>query len=431
MPVKITAKARKSLMEKFLLMLNGNIAVKQGRLDFEIFWKESRPLFEQIQKIPILYEGISQIELLVKLDNVLSITFKQNKVAEDFLLSERLTDVEKEAASEQFSNFIDGFPYEYLCFFKLPVQIPKGIESVKLTEEIELIKPFNSVAYKSIFDMGKNQIANALLGRKSFTISDEDVFIRVRVYGYGTGAQSNAVSIVKLFLYLGEAGTLLSKGWRLGGGVEFAIEPICAPTQNLSEAIQFDLQYDTKRYISTLQLNPLGFQDYVASGPITQKGSLLAGSYKFENYNEYFNAQFVRHCKNFVHLVSESDKADIEHIITAIEWGLDGSANSNETMGFIQICIGLEALLDDRKPQTERGVTSVLADRCAYLLGKTPTDRANLAKQFREIYDLRSKLVHGSSMKLGDNERRLSHDAGNLLKRSINRELLLGRKARL
>ena len=51
----------------------------------------------------------------------------------------------------------------------------------------------------------------------------------------------------------------------------------------------------------------------------------------------------------------------------------------------------LEALLSERGP----GVTASLARRSAAILGKTKAERKERRKQFKDLYNLRSDLVHG------------------------------------
>ncbi len=47
--------------------------------------------------------------------------------------------------------------------------------------------------------------------------------------------------------------------------------------------------------------------------------------------------------------------------------------------------------------KTEGGLTSLLCQRLARALGRTKEERKEIARKFREVYDVRSKLVHGST----------------------------------
>lgn len=89
-------------------------------------------------------------------------------------------------------------------------------------------------------------------------------------------------------------------------------------------------------------------------------------------------------------------------IATALEWAFDCSITDDETLAFLQATIGLEALLGDETRKDS--VTERLADRCAYLLGHTETERQRVRDNFKEVYDARSKIVHGRKSRLGQDD---------------------------
>jgi hypothetical protein len=60
--------------------------------------------------------------------------------------------------------------------------------------------------------------------------------------------------------------------------------------------------------------------------------------------------------------------------------------------------IALEAALGEDNDND--GITERLADRCAFLLHKTPEERKRTRQRMRDIYKLRSKLVHGAKTAL-------------------------------
>jgi hypothetical protein len=98
----------------------------------------------------------------------------------------------------------------------------------------------------------------------------------------------------------------------------------------------------------------------------------------------------------------KTNNNNAQSVKSAIEWAFDSQVEENETVSFIQVSIGLEAILGEetgREPLAE-----TLADRCAYLLADTIENRKIIRKNFRKFYDLRSKLVHGRSIRLRDEE---------------------------
>lgn len=82
----------------------------------------------------------------------------------------------------------------------------------------------------------------------------------------------------------------------------------------------------------------------------------------------------------------------------AYQWLVDSLTASNETNAFLACCYGLEAVLgEERKAES---LTVLLAERYAYLLGETNSDRVNLRKEFKQIYSMRSRLVHGRDRRI-------------------------------
>jgi hypothetical protein len=69
----------------------------------------------------------------------------------------------------------------------------------------------------------------------------------------------------------------------------------------------------------------------------------------------------------------------------------------------LQVCFGLESLLGDAVGS--ESLTSTLADRCAYLVGSDIKGRNSIREQFKELYAIRSKLVHGTATWLDPNQR--------------------------
>jgi hypothetical protein len=90
----------------------------------------------------------------------------------------------------------------------------------------------------------------------------------------------------------------------------------------------------------------------------------------------------------------ESGDADCARIKAAIEWSFDSLASENETMAFLKVCIGLEALLGEN--EAGPSLTEALSDRCAYLIATSIKGRKNIKDRFKELYKIRSKIVHGA-----------------------------------
>jgi hypothetical protein len=92
-------------------------------------------------------------------------------------------------------------------------------------------------------------------------------------------------------------------------------------------------------------------------------------------------------------LTKEPADDNTKPVRSALEWAFDSASDSDPALSFVKTCIALEAVLGDEKEK--EGITDRLADRCAYLLTNTASDRKRTREDMKAIYDLRSKIVHG------------------------------------
>jgi hypothetical protein len=98
-----------------------------------------------------------------------------------------------------------------------------------------------------------------------------------------------------------------------------------------------------------------------------------------------------------VQLIDCQDE-EATRVKAAIKWCFDSYAVENQTLAFLQVCIGLEALLGDT--DYSGALTETLADRCSYLVGDNIRGRRTIKNNFKELYEVRSKLVHGNITEL-------------------------------
>jgi hypothetical protein len=96
-----------------------------------------------------------------------------------------------------------------------------------------------------------------------------------------------------------------------------------------------------------------------------------------------------------------------ERVLLAGRWLLDSWGGKNELLSFVQATVALEILLGDKDVSDLLGVGALLRNRCAYLVGKTHKERAEILGDFKKIYDIRSKIVHRGKDRLKENEREL------------------------
>ena len=94
-----------------------------------------------------------------------------------------------------------------------------------------------------------------------------------------------------------------------------------------------------------------------------------------------------------------------ESILLASEWYFDSSHGADELLRYVQSMIVLEIILGDKATSDLMGLNELLRNRCAYLIGKSQEERAELHETFKKIYDVRSQIVHRGKHRLTTDER--------------------------
>lgn len=108
---------------------------------------------------------------------------------------------------------------------------------------------------------------------------------------------------------------------------------------------------------------------------------------------------------------------------SAARWYLESHLGGSPQLKFVQITVALEVLLGDQKTAREAGGLSMLmANRCAYMLGNDEEDRVRLIELFRSGYGFRSSIVHTGQRRLSMKERQLFLDLQGLCRQIIQRE---------
>lgn len=114
-----------------------------------------------------------------------------------------------------------------------------------------------------------------------------------------------------------------------------------------------------------------------------------------------------------------------ERILSAAEWFLDSYVGKNELLSFVQAMVAVEILLGDKPRSDLMGLEELLANRCAYLIAKTHSERISVLEDFKKIYEVRSKIVHRGKSRLTYNERELFSKLQWICRRVIREELNL------
>lgn len=109
-------------------------------------------------------------------------------------------------------------------------------------------------------------------------------------------------------------------------------------------------------------------------------------------------------------------------LINACRWFFDSHCGASDQVRFVQVCTALEVLLGDEGQGKETGLSTLMANRCAYLLGNSEAARRNIITGFKKGYQIRSKIVHAGKNKLSTEESGYLHYMQQLCASIIRKE---------
>jgi len=111
-----------------------------------------------------------------------------------------------------------------------------------------------------------------------------------------------------------------------------------------------------------------------------------------------------------------------KNILLSSRWLLDSHCGRDELLSYVQAAVSIEILLGDEEADHSVGLTTLMANRCAYLIANSPESRVSLLRDFREIYKVRSKIVHRGKSRLSESEVRLFHVLQAIIRAVIDKE---------
>lgn len=147
------------------------------------------------------------------------------------------------------------------------------------------------------------------------------------------------------------------------------------------------------------------------------------------NISALINAISIREgvCARFMQDLSTVarvlDGNSFPQLVLAGRWLFDSYANRDFVMGFMQLAICAEVLLGTEDGSD--GVTTMLATRCAYLIATNAKERDALMKEFKSIYQVRSKIVHRGLGTLKTSEHNQFKRLQTIVNRVLHKEIQL------
>jgi hypothetical protein len=122
-------------------------------------------------------------------------------------------------------------------------------------------------------------------------------------------------------------------------------------------------------------------------------------------------------------ILSDDDFA--QRAMTACIWYYRALNSSNSLDRILHATIAIEVLVGDKETADSVGLTKLLGNRCAYLLGRTRLSRQKIVDEFVEIYRVRSAIVHGGKHKMEKKDRHAASASLKLCASVIAKELEL------
>ena len=100
-------------------------------------------------------------------------------------------------------------------------------------------------------------------------------------------------------------------------------------------------------------------------------------------------------------LFEKENLSDVENrVLSAMDWIGKGLKEFDKDKGFVQLMFDVEALLGNNEGSIQRRISECIA----FTLGTDYSSRTKLEKDFKELYGIRSAIVHGGnkSVLIGD-----------------------------
>jgi GR25 family glycosyltransferase involved in LPS biosynthesis len=275
---------------------------------------------------------------------------------------------------------------------RLPQQLvpllPPGENNIVLSDEIELVRADDN--FQGLYPLetdGASSPPKGLLGLVASRPSSWEPsaeYLQISVNGFigpygGSTPAWNAESILRAFFGLGIALTLFKAtrkyAWPFGSkpSSHFIMHRELSDHSWQYEG-QLNLGDEQSRALDSLEKNSdaeSGMVNYILQSPM--------------------RAVF-------------SNRSKAAPVVLASEWFFNSHTGHDQLLSYVQAMVVLEILLGEKAASDEIGLGRLLSNRCAYLIGTTQEERATILSDFKQIYQVRSDIVHEGKSRLTYNE---------------------------
>jgi hypothetical protein len=327
-------------------------------------------------------------------------------VDEKFLLS----------AKEAMCKYFCSLPIEYIVLFPLPyVKLPTS-ESIKISDTIELFKIERKLnigdsppCWSKLLEDGLLEPPERECDDKIFVIVQSyKTYVLIKVQGASLNTSINEMfqdamrqfKVLIAALYVSgiiQESEGIERDWYPYGVLDSSLlTPVSEPLKLLRYQEESDwiklppAEWDFMRalILNDSLMEPTPFEKEVNSSDA-----------KLKRLEQLLMP--IR--KAFVTDGPVEQMKEVERVRNALEWFLNGLIEKRNSFSFIQLTIAAESLLGD--PKSHYDITDRLSDRCAYLIGENALERREIKKNFRDAYDIRSRILHEGKVSFDKNDK--------------------------
>lgn len=414
---------RSKLVEKLQEILRKVEITSNCYLDSKPFY-ELKLLEDELRRKKDLWEKCEKLisdEPLIdfffeKIDQVLKTTREFKSEEPPFLLNSLDEYKDVNTVVESLVSEFETLPKEYKIFIELPLSLGYEFDFALNKERYEFSDYF---AFISIDEKHKISFPEVLVEnpqRKSFSLflsntpreiplywNENQTYIELTCLGYvGIWADTTPIKKSKLmirsFFGLGYALGLFEKSFSFGQSESY-LAIYEKTTSDWSPQKTRKFSTEISRGMDSFRIGKLN------SSRLFRKGT-----------------NPLIHKLNKIKFVFQNE-SDNESLMRAAQWLFDSFCGDDELLSFVKATVCLEILLGDKKTSEEVGLNKLLANRCAYLISFSKKDREKILREFSEIYDTRSKIVHTGKNHLTSEERKSLYKLRSFCCRVITREI--------
>ncbi|MGE0424748.1 MAG: hypothetical protein AB7O88_20990 [Reyranellaceae bacterium] len=324
--------------------------------------------------------------------------------------------------ADRLLDAFDSLPWTYAISIPLPPALslllgPSDTE-LKVSDKVRLVRAtsdfqerFHSAAdhMRKEGSRGERGVLGALFAQREPTWQENEVYVQVRCEGfigpYGlTPTAVDAERLVRSFVGMGIATHLFEYDW------SYTAEEL-------------------KQHIFVHRLSDGGNWGFVTRYDLDDAATKCLRNLKIAASSGALASladprlRIVSGLKNIGRALDAGDSA--EPTIRAAQWLFDSYAGTDELLAFVQAMIVLEILLGEKEPTEKVGIIELIANRFAYFVGTTHSERQRLITDLRKIYQVRSQIVHKGKHRLSYEERVLFSSLKWMCLRALDKEMQL------